>query len=90
LILKIAIKLFKENNKRPINTMSEQNSISPSRAANVVLQIREYSKTDDSEKNKLLVERVESIVSAETSKYFTIHQPEKVQQRQQQQHNEAC
>jgi hypothetical protein len=51
--------------------------------------VGEYSKTDDSEKNKLLVERVESIVSAETSKYFTIHQPEKVQQRQQQQQNEA-
>lgn len=36
-----------------------------------------YSKTDD--KNRILVERVEFIVSSETSKYFTIHQPEKVQ-----------
>jgi hypothetical protein len=34
----------------------------------------EYSKADGPEKDKLLVERVESIVSAETSKYFTIHQ----------------
>lgn len=31
--------------------------------------------TDEKERNKILVERVESIVSAETSKYFTIHQP---------------
>jgi hypothetical protein len=37
----------------------------------------EYSNLDEKEKNKLLVERVESIVSAETSKYFTIHQPSK-------------
>jgi hypothetical protein len=35
----------------------------------------EYSDLDEKERNKLLVERVESIVSAETSKYFTIHQP---------------
>jgi hypothetical protein len=45
----------------------------------------EYSNLNESEKNKLLVERVEAIVSAETSKYFTIHQPAKVQQQQQQQ-----
>jgi hypothetical protein len=45
----------------------------------------EYSKVDGPEKNKLLVERVESIVSSETSKYFTIHQAEKVQQQQPQQ-----
>jgi hypothetical protein len=37
----------------------------------------EYSNLDEKEKNKLLVERVESIVSAETSKYFTIHQASK-------------
>jgi Protein of unknown function (DUF4231) len=37
----------------------------------------EYSNLDEKEKNKLLVESVESIVSAETSKYFTIHQPSK-------------
>jgi hypothetical protein len=39
--------------------------------------VGEYTNLDDPQKNKLLVERVESIVSAETSKYFTIHQPEK-------------
>ena len=44
--------------------------------------VGDYSKGDDSERNRLLVERVETIVSAETSKYFTIHQPEKVQQTQ--------
>ena len=37
--------------------------------------VGEYSDLDDTQKNKLLVERIESIVSAETSKYFTIHQP---------------
>jgi hypothetical protein len=47
----------------------------------------EYSNLDDVQKNKLLVERVESIVSAETSKYFTIHKPSK-QQQQQEQENE--
>jgi len=41
--------------------------------------VGEYSSLIDVEKNRLLVERIESIVSAETSKYFTIHQPEKVQ-----------
>ena len=43
----------------------------------------EYSNLGDKEKNKLLVERVESIVSAETSKYFTIHQPQKKAQQSQ-------
>jgi hypothetical protein len=43
----------------------------------------EYSNLGDKEKNKLLVERVESIVSAETSKYFTIHQPKKEAQQPQ-------
>jgi hypothetical protein len=33
--------------------------------------VGEYSNLNDVDKNKLLVERVESIVSAETSKYFT-------------------
>jgi len=37
----------------------------------------EYSKLEEEEKNKLLVERVEGIVSSETSKYFTVHQPQK-------------
>ena len=32
---------------------------------------------DESKKKKLLVERVESIVSSETSKYFIVHQPQK-------------
>ncbi|MFZ0513790.1 MAG: DUF4231 domain-containing protein, partial [Candidatus Nitrosopolaris sp.] len=45
----------------------------------------EYLNQDEKERNKLLVERVETIVSAETSKYFTIHQPEKGRQQQQQQ-----
>jgi hypothetical protein len=36
----------------------------------------EYSSLGEDEKTKLLVERVESIVSAETSKYFTIHHPQ--------------
>lgn len=48
----------------------------------------EYSNLNESEKNRLLVERVEAIVSAETSKYFTIHQHEKVQQKQQEQQNQ--
>jgi hypothetical protein len=39
--------------------------------------IGEYSNPDEKERNKLLVERVESIVSSETSKYFTMHQPKK-------------
>lgn len=47
--------------------------------------VGEYSNLDDTQKNKIMVERVESIVSAETSKYFTIHQPS---QRQQQKENE--
>jgi hypothetical protein len=42
----------------------------------------EYSNLDDNEKNKLLVERVESIVSAETSKYFAIQQPHKSKKNQ--------
>ncbi len=37
--------------------------------------VGEYSNIEEKEKNKLLVERVESIVSAETLKYFAIHQP---------------
>ena len=37
----------------------------------------EYSTLDDRDKNKLLVERVEAIVSAETTKYFAIQQPQK-------------
>jgi Protein of unknown function (DUF4231) len=43
----------------------------------------DYSNLADNEKNKLLVEKVESIVSAETSKYFTIHQPQKEAQQAQ-------
>ena len=37
----------------------------------------DYSKLDPAEKKKQLVERVETIVSSETSKYFSIHRPEK-------------
>jgi Protein of unknown function (DUF4231) len=43
----------------------------------------EYSNLADNERNKLLVEKVESIVSAETSKYFTIYQPQKKPQQPQ-------
>jgi hypothetical protein len=32
---------------------------------------------DAEKKKRLLVERVESLVAAETSKYFEIHKPEK-------------
>jgi hypothetical protein len=32
---------------------------------------------DENAKRKLLVERVESLISSETNKYFTIHQPQK-------------
>ena len=35
-----------------------------------------YSDIEEEEKKKLLVERVEGIVSTETSKYFTIHKPQ--------------
>ena len=38
-----------------------------------------YSDLTSNEKNKMLVERVETIVSAETSKYFVIHKPEKTE-----------
>ena len=38
-------------------------------------EVGEYSDLDESNRKKLLVERVESIVSSETSKYFTVHQP---------------
>jgi hypothetical protein len=37
--------------------------------------VGEYSNLDEPQRKKLLVERVESIVSSETSKYFTVHQP---------------
>jgi hypothetical protein len=43
----------------------------------------EYANLNDVEKNKLLVERVELIVSTETSKYFTLRQPEKAQEQKQ-------
>jgi len=36
-----------------------------------------YSELNAEQKKKLLVERVETVVSAETSKYFTVHKPEK-------------
>jgi hypothetical protein len=37
----------------------------------------EYSNLTDEERNTLLVERVESIISSETSKYFLIHSAKK-------------
>ncbi len=39
----------------------------------------EYANLDDNAKRKLLVERIESLISSETNKYFTIHQPQKPQ-----------
>jgi hypothetical protein len=36
----------------------------------------DYTGLDPEKKKRLLVERVESLVSAETSKYFAIHKPE--------------
>ena len=50
--------------------------------------IGEYSNLTDDVKNKLLVERVESIVSAETSKYFTLHQPQKAHQQENEKANQ--
>lgn len=50
--------------------------------------VGEYSNLDDKEKNKLFVERIESIVSAETSKYFTIHQPHKQQKQENEKANQ--
>ena len=44
--------------------------------------VGDYSNLDDAQKTKLLVERVEFIVSAETSKYFTIHQSAQKQQEE--------
>jgi hypothetical protein len=44
----------------------------------------EYSNLNNKEKDKLLVERVEALLSAETSKYFTIQQPQKKGQQPQQ------
>ena len=41
----------------------------------------DYSGLDPSKKKKQLVERVEVIVSSETSKYFAIHKPEQQQQQ---------
>jgi Protein of unknown function (DUF4231) len=43
--------------------------------------VGEYSNLDESQRKKLLVERVESIVSSETSKYFTVHQPRQKENR---------
>ena len=38
-----------------------------------------YSELNSEQKKKLLpLERVETMVSSETSKYFTVHKPEKV------------
>jgi hypothetical protein len=41
-----------------------------------------YSDLNDNIKNKILVENVEAILSSETSKFFALHQPEKLQQQQ--------
>jgi hypothetical protein len=47
-------------------------------------EVGEYSDLDDSKRKKLLVERVESMVSSETSKYFTAHQPKQNRNQAQQ------
>jgi hypothetical protein len=39
----------------------------------------QYSNLDEPQRKKLLVERVESIVSSETTKYFSIHEPKQKQ-----------
>jgi len=39
----------------------------------------EYANLDTNAKRKLLVERIESLISSETNKYFLIHQPQKLQ-----------
>jgi hypothetical protein len=44
-------------------------------------EVGEYSDLDESKRKKLLVERVESMVSSETSKYFSVHQPKQNQQK---------
>jgi hypothetical protein len=36
----------------------------------------DYAGLDPEEKKRLLVERIESMVSSETSKYFTVHKPD--------------
>jgi hypothetical protein len=41
-----------------------------------------YSDLNDNIKNKILVENVEAILSSETSKFFALHQSEKLQQQQ--------
>jgi hypothetical protein len=43
--------------------------------------VGDYSGLHSQEKKRLLVERVENIVSAETSKYFLIHKSEKVESK---------
>jgi hypothetical protein len=51
-------------------------------------EVGEYTDLDELKRRKLLVERVESIVSSETSKYFTVHQPKtNGNQSHQQKHN---
>jgi len=37
----------------------------------------EYADLDDIQRDRLLVERVESFIATETSKYFALHQPKK-------------
>jgi hypothetical protein len=48
-------------------------------------EVGDYSDLDESKRRKLLVERVESIVSSETSKYFNVHQPKQDGNQSQQQ-----
>jgi hypothetical protein len=42
-------------------------------------EVGEYSGLDESNRNRKLVERVESLVSSETSKYFVLRQPKQKQ-----------
>jgi Protein of unknown function (DUF4231) len=41
--------------------------------------VAEYANLDENSKRRLLVERAENLISSETNKYFTIHQPQKHQ-----------
>jgi Protein of unknown function (DUF4231) len=46
-------------------------------------EVGDYSDLDVSKRKKLLVERVESMVSSETSKYFIVHQAKQNENHQQ-------
>jgi len=49
--------------------------------------VAEYADLDENSKRRLLVQRVETLISSETNKYFTIHQPQKPQSEVENQDN---